>query len=212
MALNRGPFVGASPPLEPLETFDGQVLDVRSPYEFAAGHLAGALNVPVSGPSLGTKAGFLLDADRPVALHASSREEVDAAAARLRAVGLLDLAGFLTAPAATEQMEPIGVDELERLLAEDAVEVIDVREKNERDEGYIPGQPQHPLPARGRVRGRARERQDGRHGLRERRARRGRRERPRRARDRGPTAPRRRHPGLASAWQRRHQLPALRLG
>ena len=115
------------------------MLDVRSPYEFAAGHVAGALNVPVSGPSLGTKAGFLLDAERPIGIHASSREEADTAAARLRAVGLLDLAGFLTAPAATERMEPIGVDELERLVADDAVEVVDVREQNERDDGYIPG-------------------------------------------------------------------------
>ena len=45
----------------------------------------------------------------------------------------------MTAPVATERMEPIELDELERLLSEDAVEVIDVREKNERDEGYIPG-------------------------------------------------------------------------
>jgi len=138
VALNRGPFLGASPPLEPLEAFDGQVLDVRPPHEFAAGHVPGALNVPVSGSSLGTKAGFLLDVDGPVAIHASSREDASEAAARLRAVGLLDLAGFLTAPAATEQMEPIGVEELERLVAEHAVEVVDVREKNERDDGYIP--------------------------------------------------------------------------
>ena len=139
VGLNRGPFVGASPPLEELETFEGQMLDVRPPQQFAAGHVAGALSVPVSGPSFGTKAGFMLDAEQPVAIHASSREEADTAASRLRAVGLLDLAGFLTAPAATERMEPIELDELERLLAEDAVEVIDVREQNERDDGYIPG-------------------------------------------------------------------------
>ena len=139
VGLNRGPFVGASPPLEELETFEGQMLDVRSPQEFAAGHVTGALSVPVSGPSFGTKAGFLLDAEQPVAIHASSREEADAAAGGLHAVGLLDLAGFMTAPAATERMEPIELDELERLLATDAVEVIDVREQNERDDGYIPG-------------------------------------------------------------------------
>ena len=139
VGLNRGPFVGASPPLEEIETFEGQMLDVRPPQSFAAGHIPGALSVPVSGPSFGTKAGFLLDAEQPVAIHASSREEADTAASRLRAVGLLGLAGFLTAPAATERMEPIELDELERLLAEDAVEVIDVREKNERDDGYIPG-------------------------------------------------------------------------
>ena len=157
------------------------MLDVRPPQSFAAGHIPGALSVPVSGPSFGTKAGFLLDAEQPVAIHASSREEADTAASRLRAVGLLGLAGFLTAPAATERMELIELDELERLLAEDAVEVIDVREKNERDDGYIPGA-EHPVSTGRLLRRRALERQDGRHGLRERRARGSRRERPRGAR------------------------------
>jgi hydroxyacylglutathione hydrolase len=31
------------------------------------------------------------------------------------------------------------MEELERLLEQDTVEVLDVREKDERDEGYIPG-------------------------------------------------------------------------
>jgi hydroxyacylglutathione hydrolase len=136
--LNRGPFVGAPAPLGPLERFEGQVLDVRTPREFAAGHVAGAINVPVSGSSVGTKAGFLLDPDRPVALHAASPEQGEEGARRLRAVGLLDLAGYLAAPDATERLEPVTLDELEALLENGAVEVIDVREKDERDEGYIP--------------------------------------------------------------------------
>jgi hydroxyacylglutathione hydrolase len=138
VALNRGPFVGAQPPLDRLESFDGQVLDVRSPREFAQGHLPGALNVAISSSSLGTKAGFLLDLDRPVAIQASSREDGDTTAARLRAVGILDLAGYLLEAAGSERLEPIDVEELERLLSADAVELIDVREKDERDEGYIP--------------------------------------------------------------------------
>jgi hydroxyacylglutathione hydrolase len=138
VALNRGPFVGAQPPLERLERFDGQVLDVRPPHEFAGGHLHGALNVPLEGSSLGTKAGFVLASDRPVAIHASSSEDAQTAAARLRAVGLLDLAGYLLDGTGADTLEPIDIAELERLLAEDAVELIDVREKDERDEGYIP--------------------------------------------------------------------------
>jgi rhodanese-related sulfurtransferase len=45
----------------------------------------------------------------------------------------------VTAPAAEETLAPIEVDELARLVAADAVEVIDVRELHERDDGYIPG-------------------------------------------------------------------------
>jgi hydroxyacylglutathione hydrolase len=139
VALNRGPFIGAPPPLESLESFDGQVIDVRSPHEFATGHVPGAINVPLEGSSLGTKAGFVLDQDRPVAIHASSPEDAATAATRLRAVGLIDIAGFLADPAATSRLEPIGLEELEQLLSADGVEVIDVREKDERDDGYIPG-------------------------------------------------------------------------
>jgi hydroxyacylglutathione hydrolase len=138
VALNRGPFVGAPAELEPLERFDGQVLDVRSPHEFAAGHVAGALNVALAGSSVGTKAGFLLDLDAPLAIHASSAREAEQAARRLRAVGLLDLAGYLVGVEAVERIAPIAIDELERLIAGNAVEVVDVREKDERDEGYIP--------------------------------------------------------------------------
>jgi hydroxyacylglutathione hydrolase len=138
VALNRGPFVGAPAELERLEQFDGQVLDVRTAREFADGHIAGALNVPVSGSSVGTKTAFLLDVDAPVAIHASSPADAEEAARRLRAVGVLDLAGYMVDVEANERLEPIALDELERLLADHAVEVVDVREKNERDDGYIP--------------------------------------------------------------------------
>jgi len=138
VALNRGPFVGAPAKLERLEQFDGQVLDVRTAREFADGHIAGALNVPVSGSSVGTKTAFLLDVDAPVAIHASSPADAEEAARRLRAVGVLDLAGYMVDVEASERLEPIGLDELERLLADHAVEVVDVREKDERDDGYIP--------------------------------------------------------------------------
>jgi hydroxyacylglutathione hydrolase len=138
VALNRGPFVGAPAELERLEQFDGQVLDVRTAREFADGHIAGALNVPVSGSSVGTKTAFLLDIDAPVAIHASSPADAEEAARRLRAVGVLDLAGYMVDVEANERLEPIALDELERLLADHAVEVVDVREKDERDDGYIP--------------------------------------------------------------------------
>jgi rhodanese-related sulfurtransferase len=139
VALNRGPFLGAPPPLEPVDSFDGQVLDVRPPREFAAGHVHGALNVPVDGSSFATRAGFLLDPDGPVALYASSPPEAELAARRLQAVGVLELAGYLVDAATPERLETVSVEELERLLADEAAEVIDVREKDERDDGYIPG-------------------------------------------------------------------------
>ena len=52
-------------------------------------------------------------------------------------MALLDLAGFVLG-GGDERTEAVELDELSRLL-EDGAELIDVREKHERDPGYIPG-------------------------------------------------------------------------
>ena len=139
--LNRGPFVAAPAPLEPVGSPNGAtVLDVRDADAFATGHVPGALNVPASDSSFGTRTGFLLRAGEPIVLHASSLEEAEQAARKLHAVGFLDqIGGYLADAAATETLEPLDAAELDRLLAEGAVELLDVREKDEHDAGYLPG-------------------------------------------------------------------------
>ncbi len=138
--LNRGPFLAARPPVGPIgATRASTVLDVRPSESFCAGHVRGALSVPVAQSRFGTKAGFVLRPGERVTLHASSNEEAELAARRLHAVGFLDLEGYLAEPEATETIEPVGIDELEELLAAGAVELIDVREVSERDSGYIAG-------------------------------------------------------------------------
>src|SRR5207249_6093866 len=94
---------------------------------------------PVAGSSFGTRAGFVLDLEAPIAVHAASLADAELAAQRLYAVGVLDLAGYFVKTATPDRLEPIGIEELERLLSQEAVDVIDVREKEERDEAYIPG-------------------------------------------------------------------------
>ena len=140
VAINRGPFVGRPAPLEPLaEPGEATVLDVRPARGFAAGHVPGAVNVPVSGSSFGTRAGFVLPPDGSVAIHAGDASEAEEAARRLRAVGFLELDGYLAEPPVTATLDPVSLDELEEMLAEEAVELIDVREPSERDSGFIPG-------------------------------------------------------------------------
>jgi hydroxyacylglutathione hydrolase len=138
--LNRGPFVGAPAPLRVTGPPDGGiVLDVRDADVFAAGHVPGAINVPLASSGFGTKAGFVLHPGDRIAIHASSPEEAERAALRLYAVGYFDLEGRLEQPAATATTHPVEIDELERLLAGDAVVLVDVREQDERDDGYIAG-------------------------------------------------------------------------
>jgi hydroxyacylglutathione hydrolase len=138
--LNRGPFVAAQPPLGPAGPADGAiVLDVRRTREFVAGHAGGAFNVPLSGSKFSTKSAFVLAADEPVVIHASTQDEAARAAQGLRSVGLFALKGFITEADPSETMEAVEIDELEKLMAGENVEVLDVREKDERDEGYIVG-------------------------------------------------------------------------
>ena len=137
--LNRGPFVGAQ--LEPQELVappdDAVVLDVRPVGDFAQGHHAGALSVPVSGTKFSTKAAFVLDGGGPVVVAATDTQEAAEAIRGLRSVGVLEIAGYVLG-AGPEKLELVAVAQLDELLAQGA-ELIDVREKDERDTGYIAG-------------------------------------------------------------------------
>jgi glyoxylase-like metal-dependent hydrolase (beta-lactamase superfamily II)/rhodanese-related sulfurtransferase len=137
--LNRGQLVGAQPPLQQLDAVpdDAIVLDVRPTDAFAAGHRPGAVGIPISGSSFATRAAFVLP-ERPLVLHALDAEEATLASRALHAVALFGTAGWQEGGGG-EQLEPVSLDELERLLADDSVELLDVREADERDEGHIPG-------------------------------------------------------------------------
>jgi hydroxyacylglutathione hydrolase len=144
--LNRGELLGAQPPLAAVDSLPDTaiVLDVRPTDAFAAGHHPGALGIPVCGSGFATKAAFVLP-ERPLILHASDEREAVLASHSLHAVGLFEIEGWQEGGGA-EKLEPVSLEELERLLAEDAVDLLDVREADERDETHIPGS-QH-LPYR----------------------------------------------------------------
>jgi len=135
--LNRGPFVAAQPPLARVGKTDAAVVDVRPADVYAEGHRRGAVNVPVSGSSFGTKAAFVLPAGR-VAIDAHDEAEAVRAAAALYAVGILDVAGWREA-GGDERLEPMTMDELEERLAAGEVDLVDVREPDEFADGSIPG-------------------------------------------------------------------------
>ena len=139
VGLNRGPFVAAPAPLEQQEQLEQPILDVRPAEVFGAGHAAGAINVPLTRKGFATRAAFVLLEDELPLIHATSREQAEDAGRRLRAVGIRELRGYVLRAPETETLQPMDVGELDRLVAENAVEVIDVRELHERDDGFIPG-------------------------------------------------------------------------
>jgi hydroxyacylglutathione hydrolase len=137
--LNSGPFVSAPTPLEQIEELAPPILDVRPADVFAGGHAAGAINVPLERSGFATKAAFVLAGGERPLINADTLERAEDAARRLRAVGFLELGGYILHAPETETLRPVEIAELNRLMEEEAVEVVDVRELHERDDGFIPG-------------------------------------------------------------------------
>ena len=130
-ARRRSPSELAAPPPT------AQLLDVRAVAAHLAGHRPGAISVPVSGTSFATKAGFVLDAARPVCVLAETCRG-GPAGDRRSPLGRVLRHRRLRPRRRRRAHRVVAIDELEALIAAGA-EVIDVREKDDRDTGYIPG-------------------------------------------------------------------------
>ncbi len=76
---------------ERLATPTAQLIDVRTPAEFAQGHLPGAVNLDWTGGVLSAKLGEL-DKTTPVLLYCASGRRSAEAAAHLRSKGFTDVA------------------------------------------------------------------------------------------------------------------------
>ena len=94
--------------------------------------------MPVDGSSFSTRSAFALDVEGPVTVLAATADEARRAVEGLRSVAIDRIEGYVLGgrPGADELGRRC--DELDELVASGAT-VIDVREKDERDEGDIPG-------------------------------------------------------------------------
>lgn len=79
---------------------DAVLVDVRSPGEFAQGHLQGAVNVPVESPDFAAQVREL-SGGAPVELYCRSGNRSAQAASMLDGLTVLDLGGYAEAEAAT---------------------------------------------------------------------------------------------------------------
>jgi glyoxylase-like metal-dependent hydrolase (beta-lactamase superfamily II)/rhodanese-related sulfurtransferase len=130
------------------------LLDVREPGEFARAHLAGAINIGLSG-KYATWAGSLLDRARPIVLVANPGRETEAAL-RLGRIGFDDIAGYLAGGLDAARGHQARVRTGDRLTPQElavrtpAPFVLDVRERGEREAKQIPGTTWVPLGQLGR--------------------------------------------------------------
>ncbi|MGV9748115.1 rhodanese-like domain-containing protein [Rhodococcus zopfii] len=130
-----------------------RVLDARSVDDFAAGHLRGSVNVGFDGRFAET-GGMVAEVGEKIVLITYPGEEQEAAL-RLARIGSDGAAGYLTVgpdgvfPAGLAELVQAaprtGVEELDELLAADAVTLVDIRNPGERADGVIPGAVPIPL-------------------------------------------------------------------
>jgi hydroxyacylglutathione hydrolase len=131
------------------------VVDTRHASEFAAGHIPGTINIPL-GRSFTTWAGSVLPYDRDFYLivEDASSTLVEEVVRDLAMIGLDAVDGCFSASVVeqwsqshrTAQGVPeVSPEALASLMASDAVELIDVRNSSEWEEGHIPGSMNLPL-------------------------------------------------------------------
>ncbi|MHB8695411.1 MAG: rhodanese-like domain-containing protein [Solirubrobacteraceae bacterium] len=129
------------------------VLDGRPPAEFDACHLAGAINLPLSSPGVGTRAGWALPVDAPIVISAADPDQAAAIARFLQAVGLWHTVGYTIVDrwAWEQQQLPVAtadawnIDRLAGSLRAREVDLIDVRDQAEWQSGHVAGSHHVPL-------------------------------------------------------------------
>jgi hydroxyacylglutathione hydrolase len=167
VALNRTGS-GSPAPLRELDATalpellqQGCALDVRPAEIFDAGHLAGALNLPVGSRGLGTRAGWAVGAKEQIVIVAESRHAGERVADSLYSAGLWHLQGIAIAD--PEGWKHAGLDlqtasalTPERLvpsLTNGELELIDVRDPAEWSASHIDRSRHLPLAELGDGRG-----------------------------------------------------------
>jgi len=129
-----------------------QILDSREPEEYAAAHLAGSINIGLSG-QYATWAGTILSREKPIVIIANPGREREAAI-RLGRIGFDNVAGYLAdgmrsldsrpdLTASTERFSPPLAYEI--LSSQEAPCLVDVRTLREREQKFIDGSVNIPL-------------------------------------------------------------------
>lgn len=123
------------------------VADTRDWNAYKAGHIPGALSLPLS-KSFNTDAGSLIMTDEPIVLIVA-KERLDEAVRDLIRIGLDNIRGWFD-PADMDRydadaahplanVKEISVDEATELVDRHALRLLDVRRLTEFEEGHIPG-------------------------------------------------------------------------
>ena len=162
VALNRGPLLRESieaHPLAPRQVDSHQrdgalVIDVRTELQFDEAHIPGAVCITALRAGFGSKLAWLADPEQPVVIAGRDDEDARQAITLAAAVGITEVAGHLAGGMTSWREEKRLVERVTRLTVDelhdrwesdrDSVQVLDVRERAEWEDGHIPGSVHEP--------------------------------------------------------------------
>ena len=153
VALNRGPLLTDGVELLPLaprqveqrRAGGAMLVDVRTDQQFDDAHIPGAVSIPMLNAGFGSKLAWLADREQEIVFVGRDDEDGRGAGRLAVAVGIRRLAGFLHGGMTSWRQEKREVARIVRLPASELparaaeVQILDVREQSEWDEGHIPG-------------------------------------------------------------------------
>lgn len=138
--------------VQKLQSSGVQILDIREAIDFAGGHWAGAINVPLQG-KYATWCGTVLSHDTPIVVIGED-DQIEEATMRLGRIGFDNVVGSLEGGMASLEQHPDLIAKTERITAvalsqqiasKEAPLVLDVRTEREFQNGHIAGSMNIPL-------------------------------------------------------------------
>lgn len=155
VAANQAPLAGggmepralAPHAVERARADGALVVDLRTDLEFDEAHVPGALCDPATHAGFGTRLGWIARGERELVLVGRDDDDAAHATQLAAAVGIRTVLGHLGGGMTawreegreTDAIERIDVAALHALLEAGTVQVLDVREAEEREEARIPG-------------------------------------------------------------------------
>jgi glyoxylase-like metal-dependent hydrolase (beta-lactamase superfamily II)/rhodanese-related sulfurtransferase len=154
--LNTGPLLTSGVELLPLSPRQVEqkrsegalVVDVRTDLQFDEAHIPGSVCIPIHHAGFGSKLAWIADHRNEIVLVGRDDEEGRHAGRLAVAIGMRRLAGFLGGGMTSWRQERRDTDVTERIdaadlparmAADDELQVLDVRDSHEWDEGHLPG-------------------------------------------------------------------------
>jgi len=157
VALNRGPLVMETVDVHPLtprqvqqaEEDGALIVDVRTELQFDEAHIPSAICITALRGGFGTRLAWLAEPGQPIVLVGRDDEDAREAAELAGAVGLTEVAGYLAGGMTSWREEKQPVERVARLSigelhdrwgdGSNGMQLLDVRERSEWDDGHIPG-------------------------------------------------------------------------